>query len=378
MLRKPNSKLLVRYFSSTCTEKEKLKIEAWINSSPKNKDLFDRLKAVWDVSSQVGKEWDYARPLEKLSAKINETGGSSWTNRGFRLHRITPQPKRASSSLKTVIAIAATLIALIGSLYTIRYLREIVMEKQSLERAKQFALWEAQTKPGQQVTLNFADGTKVVLNSASQLKYSISSQGVREVYLQGEAYFEVVHSDAQPFILHVVDGTIRDIGTKFDVKAWPDDERTRLAVIEGMISVQPNGRTQENILVRGHQYCVIGKGGVMVPPSYTNVSRDIQWLDGKQAFHNEAMSDVVRQIWRIYGIHCFVSDTSILSKRITTSFDNRDPAKRVLDIIALSLNLKYKIWKDSVLFVPSEPLFRESKRINNTKDASYEKGEVHQ
>jgi Fe2+-dicitrate sensor, membrane component len=252
------------------------------------------------------------------------------------------------------------------------------MEKQSLERAKQFALWEAQTKPGQQVTLNFADGTKVVLNSASQLKYSISSQGVREVYLQGEAYFEVVHSDAQPFILHVVDGTIRDIGTKFDVKAWPDDERTRLAVIEGMISVQPNGRTQENILVRGHQYCVIGKGGVMVPPSYTNVSRDIQWLDGKQAFHNEAMSDVVRQIWRIYGIHCFVSDTSILSKRITTSFDNRDPAKRVLDIIALSLNLKYKIWKDSVLFVPSEPLLRESKRINNTKDASYEKGEVHQ
>lgn len=358
MLRRPSTKLLCRYLSSSCSDQEKLKVESWIKSSEKNRELFNKLKTVWDVAGQVGEDWDYARSFERLKARIREK--ESTDGRGFRLYRVPQEPRRAFISPSAIVRIAAVLALLLGISYTTRYLKERVLERQVLEKARDFVIQEVQTKPGEQVTVNFTDGTKVVLNSATQLKYGTNPYGAREVYLEGEAYFEVIHSDAHPFIIHVGDGIIKDLGTKFDVKAWPDDKNTRVTVIEGIISIRPNGWTEKDVVVKHHQYSVISDGGVMTPPTYTNVSRDIEWMSGKQVFHNDAMSEVMKQIWRIYGIHCFVSDTSILSRRITTSFDNRDPAKRVLDIIALSLNLKYKISKDSVFFVPSRPPIRES------------------
>lgn len=345
--------MLSRYFSSRCSEEEKLKVEAWISANTRNKELFDGLKSVWELSGRVGKEWDFAHSIQKLSAMMKETETPSPRNGNLRLYRITPKP--ASGFMKPFIKIAAAVVALLGTLYGVHYLREKALEKEAYALNRSFAIEEASTKPGQQATIRFADGTKVALNSASYLRYSDDPEGSRDIYLDGEAYFEVVHSDSHPFIVHAGSETIRDVGTKFDVKAWSDDNSARVAVLDGAVSIQTNDRTEKDVFVFHNQYCVVGRDGIVLPPTYADVSRMLEWMDGKLVFHDAPMSEVIKQIRRKFGLFCSVSDTSILSKRITTTFDKREPPKRVLDIIALSLNLTYKTSRDSVIFMFSRP-----------------------
>lgn len=382
MKRKPSSKLFSRYFSANCTEKEKSKIESWIAKDPGNKEIFGRLREIWELSSRPTDNWDPMHQLDKLSARMREfeRTNRSRPGKGFRLYRIAPRPTVSRLSPKMVLQYSAGLIAFVGLVYAVFFFKNKAVEKAKLAQNKDFIIQEASTKPGQQVSLQFADGTKVVLNSASRLKYSTNLAGVRNVYLAGEAYFEVVHSKIHPFIVHVADGAIRDVGTKFDVEAWPGDDRTQVTVVEGIVSVHPEDSSGKAVVVRQDQFSVIRKNRVMVPPTNADVLKDIEWMKGKHSFENDPVKDVIKQVWRSYGIHCFVSDTSLLSREITTSFDNHDPAKRVLNIIALSLDLKYKVSQDSVFFIPERPRLKPPKAdsgppsLSSTRVGYREKG----
>lgn len=354
MRKKPGSKLLLRYFSSRCSEKDKLHIEKWAAENPRNMEMLNSLQKIWDLSSEVRTEWDPVQRLQKLSERMEELERENARNRlrDFKLYRIVSRPKVSSFPMRTVLASILAVVGFAGLLYAAIYFRHEALQKEEEAQNESFMIQEASTKPGQQVSLRFADGTKVVLNSVSELKYSTTRAGVRNVYLSGEAYFEVVHSKAHPFFVHVRNGTIRDVGTKFDVRAWPGDRSTRIAVVQGMVSLHPKNGLGKPVLIHKDQYSVVGMNCVLVPPTDANVSDDIEWMKGQHVFRNKPVYEVIKQIWRSYGIHCFVSDTSMLARRITTSFDNRDPAKRVLDMIALSLNLKYKMSRDSVYFIP--------------------------
>ncbi len=370
-MKKPNLKLLSRYLSSRCSDEEKSKVEAWIEANPQNKESFDRLKNIWKLSGTPGRDWDFARPIQKLSALMKKTENHSPGRDNLRLYRITPRP--ASSIVRPFMQIAATMVVLLGTLYAVHYLRGKALEKTAATANRSFAIEEASTKPGEQATIRFADGTKVALNSASFLRYSNDPEGSREIFLDGEAFFEVIHSDNHPFIVHAGNETIRDIGTRFDVRAWSDDNTTRVAVLEGTVSIRPNNKASEDVLLLHNQYCVVGRDGMVLPPTDADVSGMLEWMDGKLVFHDAPMSEVIKQIRRKFGLYCSVSDTSILSRRITSTFDKREPPKRVLDIIALSLNLTYKTSRDSVIFmfskrsVPSgmTPRVKEQKTIQH-------------
>lgn len=357
MKKKPSSRVLTRYFSSRCSEKDKLQVEKWAAENPRNMEMFSKLKEIWDLSSEVKTEWDPVQTLRSLSAKIAELEREDRrdTGREFKLYRIVSSRRVSRFPMKAVLQSVSALVGFAGLLYFAIYFRNQALQKAEEAQNESFMIQEASTNPGQQVSLRFADGTKVVLNSDSELKYSTTRAGVRNVYLSGEAYFEVVHSKAHPFIVHVQNGTIRDVGTKFDVRAWPGDETTRVAVVEGMVSLHPRNGSGKPVIIHGDQYSIVGNNSVLIPPTNASVLNDIEWMKGQHVFQNKPVYEIIRQIWRSYGIHCFVSDTSILSSRLTTSFDNRDPAKRVLDMIALSLDLKYKVSRDSVYFIPERP-----------------------
>lgn len=341
--------MLVRYFSSRTTEKESARIEAWANKRPENRAMLERWRKIWRKSEKVAGEWDTAVYLQKLNTTVAQTEEQKSRKGRIRLIRITPQNGVPAFSFRRAFSIAALVMVLAGAVYVLHDLKELALQSQL--RGANLAVQEASTKPGQQVQLQFADGTKAVLNSASSLKYSVGRNGVRNVYLKGEAYFSVVHSDIHPFIVHVHNGTIRDIGTQFDVEAWPHDNSIRVAVMKGMVSVQPKGRKGPPIVLGANEFSVMNIDGAVTPPTtIADISRYIQWMDGKYSFFNDPLKNVMHQIWRTYGVHCFVSDSSILSRRITTSFTDREPPRRVVDIIALSLHLTYRMSGDSVLF----------------------------
>ncbi len=369
---KPKLKVLSRYFSSTCTPKEKLEVETWINSSERNKKVFEKLRRVWELSGSADENFGCEDTLEELRVKVRDAEMLSRKVLPLGSYRTAQSPdvplvkKIAYIRVRYVSLIAAALVVFLGTFYAIHYIKVKALERGRSEHNKSFVFEEASTRPGQQMTLTLADGTKITLNSMSDLRYVVIPDGSRNVYLKGEAFFDVVHSTNHPFIVHAGENIIRDVGTRFDVRAWPDDNNVRVSVLNGAVSVQPGGIAEKAVLVLGNQYSVINnEKGVVVSPTYADVSLDISWMSGRLIFNDDPMSEVFKQLRRRYGINCFASDASIFSRTITTSFDSRIPLSRVLKIIALSLKLKYKVFQDSVLFILGKSFSETDKKQTN-------------
>src|SRR5699024_2281168 len=112
------------------------------------------------------------------------------------------------------------------------------------------------TKAGSKTKIMLPDGTKVWLNADSKLTYPNDFQHIpkREVTLVGEAYFKVKHDAEHPFVIHTKGLTVRDIGTEFNLKAYPDDENSSLSLIEGSVSVSLiNDKDKDLILKPGEK-----------------------------------------------------------------------------------------------------------------------------
>ncbi len=357
MMTNAKLKLISRYFSSDCKPAERARVEKWINSCPENREFFDRLKRVWELTGSLPGEVEYSRPLKKLNAMLRKDEPAAGMDGNLRLVRIERKPAAVDRgvSFRSVLRFAAVFVALFGTLFVAQFLKEKAIEKKASERTMMFASGEASTGQGQQMTLRLVDGTKIVLNSASQVRYDFRRNGARDVYLEGEAYFEVVHSRRRPFTVYVRNETIKDVGTRFDVEAWSDEKNTRVAVVEGAVAIHPKSGIAHEILVVGNQECVVNNSGVVLPPISTDAARFVDWINGKVVFHDASMSEVIKQLRHRYGLYCTVADTSILSQRITAVFDKGDPSKRVLRIIAVTMGLTCRVSGDSVIFLGARP-----------------------
>ena len=375
MIIRKRFRTLVRYLASECPEEERREVENWINASDKKREFFDEIKSVWYIfqphspkgqtfgTNKTPVGWNSKRAFKKLISGIEKSSGGKRENEGFKLYRIIPQRgEQHSFTFRSLLKIAATMAFFAGTIYILNYLRnETLTKKWNVGDKPAFALNEVSTKIGQQVVLNFSDGTKVILNSTSHLKYSESTEGTRDIYLVGEAYFDVKNSNEHPLIVHTDHAIIRDIGTKFDVESWSDDAETQVAVAEGKILIEPTSYPQEGTIVARDQYSVVKGGKIVTLPTYTDVRRKTEWIEGKLAFYNEPISSVIKQLWRNYGLKCFVADSSILSRTITSTLSNKISPDEALNIIGLSLNITYRTSNDSVLFVPSKPQLKWTK-----------------
>ncbi len=357
MLTSRKLKLLARYFASECSEKEKRSVESWIAASEENHSTGEELNKVWNLAAHKTESWSYRRSITGLRLKLKEIepspGGQS---RGkAQLYRLIARPRRPPALTMPFIAqLAASLLLFAVVAYLVVYVKALALNAKPSVPKRTIAFHELSTEPGQQATLRFPDGTEVYLNSASDLRYADYPDGSRQLFLRGQAFFEVIHSAYHPFIVHTDYATIRDIGTRFDVRTRPGDKSTRVVVVRGKVIVHPNDMpSNDNALVGSGELTSVSSKGILLSPRYVDVNRLIAWTKGELVFHDDPVAHVIKQLERRYNIKCIVTNKSILKETLTATFNAKESTKEVLDIIALSLKLRYETSEDSVLFVPS-------------------------
>jgi transmembrane sensor len=169
-------------------------------------------------------------------------------------------------------------------------------------------IYDAKNQTGDQISYNtlstargeqspyplvLADGTKVWLNAESSITFPTEFNGaVRIVKITGEAYFEAVHNDKQPFKVQTDKETIEDIGTHFDVNAYAD-ETHRTTLIEGAVKV--NGT-----LIKPGEQAIIANNSITVKK--VNTGQFIAWKNGDFDFENDQITTVMHQLSRWYDI----------------------------------------------------------------------------
>ncbi len=189
------------------------------------------------------------------------------------------------------------------------------------------------------------DGSVVFLNSDSKVKYSIDGKnGIREVFLEGEAWFDVKKNKKKPFVVHTPFYDINVTGTKFNVKAYETDNETTTTLEEGqvIISSNENHYLAEDIVLKPGEQVVLNKATNRISKKTVNTKWVSAWKDNKLIFVNMSLKDLIVVLERKYGVDIEVKNKEILDLHFDGTIKN-ETIIEILEIIKKTLPVNYKI-----------------------------------
>lgn len=210
---------------------------------------------------------------------------------------------------------------------------------------------EERTNPrGQKSVLILPDGSKVWLSVDSKLTYNkdFGGAGRREVRLEGEAFFNVVHNDTLPFIVHTSSSIrIAVLGTSFNVKSYKEDETVETTLVEGKVSIdklERNGEAVANLILQPNQRAVFFKESNTLNVQEVNATNVSAWRHDYLVFEETPFTAVLTQLERWYDvtIHLPEDDKSNLPCTLTANIQ-QESLEDVLKLLETSHRITYSI-----------------------------------
>ncbi len=234
----------------------------------------------------------------------------------------------------------------------------------------------ATTDAGMKTRIRLSDGTMVWLNAGSTLKYPPKfGKHTREVFLEGEAYFDVRQQVNQPFIIHTEKMDIRVLGTAFNVRSYEDEDFQETALISGAVEISVKQADKlSRVLLKPNQKLVvrdIKNTQTKVEKATTIIHRsadmiverkalsailspdsgqvaETAWLSNRFVFQNETLESMARRLERWYGITIVIKDPQLSGLRFTGRADNL-PLEKLLTILQEIKPFNYSIEDGTVI-----------------------------
>ncbi len=201
---------------------------------------------------------------------------------------------------------------------------------------------EKTTPKGAKITFKLSDGTKVNLNADSKLVYPAAFQeGKREVYLEGEAFFDVEENPEKPFVVHTGHIQTRVLGTTFNVKARPNEEMVQVALVTGAVSLY-NAKSAETLLLKPDQMATINKSNQKAVKTAYNTDLILGWKNQLLAFSNTDFDQVIETLENWYGVTVIVKRKERFAKGFTGKYKNKS-LETVMRGLSFSYGFEYKI-----------------------------------
>nr|WP_320059499.1 FecR domain-containing protein [uncultured Bacteroides sp.] len=193
---------------------------------------------------------------------------------------------------------------------------------------------EVVTSSNQQKQCTLSDGTTILLNSCTKVTYpSKFKNTTRVVTLEGEAYFSVASDATKPFIVKTSNLSVRVLGTKFNISAYPTNDRTIATLNSGKIQVDLQlGKADSRYILKPNQEIIFNKidKSVLIK---TVASENIHWKDGSLIFEDATFNDIVNTIERRYGASIDYNKQDFLYTPYTIKFINNESLEDVLNIL---------------------------------------------
>lgn len=199
---------------------------------------------------------------------------------------------------------------------------------------------------GKRSQITLGEGTKVWLNSGSKLVYpAVFASNKREVYIEGEAIFEVTHAEEIPFFVNSHDFTVKVTGTIFNVSAYPDDVNSSTVLEQGKIELYSNEKSllhHEKIEVKPGEIVIYDPANDSFQQWKINTNDYMSWRKGYYVFKSEKLSNILRKISRYYNVEISTEKKGWLDETFTGSLDFRESPEEVLNFITKTLPFDYK------------------------------------
>lgn len=181
------------------------------------------------------------------------------------------------------------------------------------------------------------DGTQVFLNAGSRLVYpTFFADNVREVFLVGEAYFDVKQNKEKPFVVQTNDIRVRVLGTQFNVSAYPSDNIIETLLVSGRVRLQQNNATifSEATELSPGQLATFSKSERTTQLTNVDIDNYTLWKENLLRFESTDLSRVVKKLERFYNIRFKYNDPFLGIIKISGKLDLSDSRESVLENIA--------------------------------------------
>ena len=316
--------LIARYLARQTSPDENERLATWVAQSPDHERTFEQLKTVWQASQTSAAPAETVVALGRLKVRLalpakDEAPVAAPTPpvRHWRLRLARP------AQMAVILLLLASVLG--GVFYHGR-------------PAPALAYRVHRTPAGQPQRLRLADGSVVTLAPQSQLRYPAQfGAGSREVYLEGEAFFEVSKDPKRPFRVHSGAWVTQVLGTKFNVSAVPGASQLAVSLVEG--KVQVTDKQDKYLLTPGQQLRAERATGRIYRQAFDR-HQVLAWRSNQLIFKNEKLADAANQLERRYGVKLVFADSATAEVRLWATFDN-EPLPRVLDALRLAGGLSY-------------------------------------
>lgn len=195
---------------------------------------------------------------------------------------------------------------------------------------------------GQTKVLTLSDGTTVHLNSQSRLCCSNKFDGkTREVFLCGEGFFEVAKDTEHPFIVHAAGNSIKVTGTKFNVRAFLDENVCTTTLLEGGVEVGVPGQNNPITLTPGHALTISGNNND-INLFKIDAHSAIGWYKGEFNAYNKTLDQICHDLERRFNVRIMIADETIASRTYYASFVNNEDADGILKALNIQKDFRIK------------------------------------
>ncbi len=319
-----NDKILKRYLAGAYSLKDHLTVKRWFKDDKLFSNVKDKIVKDWEETSSdiIPDETQVKRMYTMTAGRIlqEEFHQKSFV---FRYRQL-------------VYRIAAALVigVFIG-----------IAANSLMQKDPQPVYYTAFSPKGSVSEMQLPDGTTIMLNSDSRIKYSINGEdGNREVFLEGEAWFDVAKQDGKPFIVQTPYYVVNVLGTKFNVKAYSDDDEVVTTLEEGSIKIGSTKKLnlKEEVQLKPGEQLSYTKSSKELTLKKVNTEWYTSWKENKLILVNMSLKDFVIILERKYGVDIELKDEQILGLHVDCTIKN-ESIFEILNLLKRTLPLDYEV-----------------------------------
>lgn len=327
--------IISRYLAGEASPSEVQELINWLQQSEENRRFYFQLKNIWDLSGGSGEvsEADTEEALDNVIKKMS--------------------PLRKSPGLwrlwQKIAAILIIPLILAGALYFYFAGRPADTSSVPVEEARYNTV---RTAHGNRSEIILSDGTKVLLDASSKITYPEKFTGdIREVALEGQAYFQVKSNTRKPFIVSTGRLQIYATGTTFDISDYGNKDECKVSLVAGKVAVSKNmGGNQKKIItdLSPDQCLIYDSATEAIKVEDGSTYEQVAWKDGLLVFRNEPMGKVVEKLSEVFEVDIELKDKSLENYRYRATFQD-ETLSEILKLLKLSSPIDYVELKRSPL-----------------------------
>lgn len=338
--------LIIRCLIGEASKDDMDNLRSWTEASADNLRHFQEVEAIW-TSSTTSESLSRFNPSEafaRFAKRVDAAGGFEDAKSDGPVEETVITRSHSWFYMPVWARWAAVILIIAGCFWA-----SFHMGRNGVE--KHFADITIEAPVGSQTITTLPDGSKVTLNAGSRVSYS-QGFGIsdRDVELTGEGYFEVSHNGSLPFTVSTGNIRVNDVGTKFNVRDYPDDDEAEVVLTEGAVSLDNLLHREPAVTMKPGDRAVLSKASGNLIISSGTTTQKSAWTQGLLVLDGKAIQDIARELEHAYGVKVTVGSNRLALCQFFGTFNTHTSSLRdILDALSATGKLRYRITGKGVI-----------------------------